>query len=192
MAFTHQQTQRISATGRRIPRYHKECTLGAGRRQRRSKQHLQRWESAVLHHRRRRHLTPDQFRALMTLPSWLNRGNGRCDPAHQTIAARADVCVRTVQRAFAIAKRFGLIGWDQRAARVGDETVQITNQYVLFPGLAEPADAPAIEAPPRPEQRSTEDIKSISGCSDSLSPLERALAALGRAIEKKVAKTIQN
>lgn len=177
-------------TGRHAPRFHKECVLNGGRRLRRARRQITRWEDAVSHHRRRGHLTEAQLKVMLELPGWFNRESGQCDPSHETIAARADVCVKTVQRALAAAKRLGLIGWDQRAIRLPGETIQITNQYVLFPGMASDAVAPAIDAPPH-EQPFTGDIKSISGCSDSLSPLERALASLGRAIVAKEGSTIR-
>lgn len=127
----------------------------------------------------------------MELPGWLNRQNGRCDPSHDTIAGKAGVCVRTVQRALAVGKRLGLVGWDQRAVRLPGETIQITNQYQLFPGMASDVDAPAVDARPQ-EQRSTDINKSITGYSDFRSRLELALASLGRAIAQKEAQTNQN
>lgn len=186
-----EQDQLQTEPRRHAPRYHRACVLNGGRRLQRARRQIVRWEDAVLFHRRRGRLTEAQFQAIMEMPGWLNRKTGRLDPSHETIAAKARVCVKTVQRALAAAKRLGLIGWDQRAIRLPGETIQITNQYQLFPGMASEAEAPKVDAPPL-EQRSTEVNKSISGCSDSPSRLDLALASLGRAIRAKEAQTIQN
>lgn len=176
----------MSAT--QIPRFHKACVFNAGRRIARTRGHLATFERAALFHKKAGHLTEGQFQVVMELPGWLNLRGGRCDPSHRTIGNKANVKVKTVQRALGTAKRLGLIGWDQRARRIGGETIQITNQYQILPGLAAATEAPAVSACP-PEQPITEDIKSISCCSDSVSPLERALAALGRAIAQKDVST---
>lgn len=168
------------------PRFHKQCTLTTGRRAPRSRRQILTFERAALAHRRAGRLSADHFQALMALPTWLNLRGGRCDPSHATIAARAGVCVKTVQRALAAAKRIGLVTWDQRATRRDGETVQITNQYVLLPGLASPTDAPPVDRPPQ-QQPITDIRESRICCSDSSSPLERALASLGRAIAQKEA-----
>lgn len=168
------------------PRFHKQCTLTTGRRAPRSRRQIRTFERAALAHHRAGRLTDDRFQALMVLPSWLNLRGGRCDPSHATIAAKANTCPRTVQRALEDARRLGLVTWDQRATRRDGETVQITNQYVLLPGLAAPTDAPPVDRPPQ-EQPRTDISKSESGCSDSVSPLERALASLGRAVAAKEA-----
>lgn len=172
--------RRDPVTGRRARRYHKACKLNGGRRVPRTRRQIEVWRKAVMLHYRRGELTDARLLVILAVPDWLNRENGRCDPSHDTIADRVGVTVRTVQRALADATRLRLIDWDQRAIRFPGETVQITNQYRIFPGLAAATDAPAIEAPPCREQSDNkkEGFLTKSGCSDSTNSLEKALAAL--------------
>jgi helix-turn-helix protein len=161
-------------------RFHKECVFGPGRRERRSKRQAATYAEAIKRHTARGKLTVCWAFVLYALPSWFNWKDGRCDPSHETIADKVDLSVKTVQRALAMAKRLGLIGWDQRKVETkGDGTCQVTNQYRILPGLAEPTEAPKVDQPSR-ERRSIRLKDSESGYSDSPGPLERALAGLAR------------
>jgi hypothetical protein len=162
-------------------RFHKECVFGPGRPEKRTKRQVATYAEAIKRHTARGNLTVCWAFVLYALPSWFNWKDGRCDPSHETIADQVDLSVKTVQRAFAMAKRLGLIGWDQRKVETkGGEICQVTNQYRILPGLAEPTDAPKV-APPSRERPSIRIKESESGCSDSTNPIEKALAALAAA-----------
>ena len=60
--------------------------------------------------------------------------DGRLDPSHETLAARAGMHVATVQRALAQLKAFGFLDWTRRLVRgasTGWRCEQTSNAYVL-------------------------------------------------------------
>ena len=64
--------------------------------------------------------------------------DGRCDPAHATLAADAGCCDRTVRRATSVMRDLGLLRWQTRLVRVGWRAEQTSNAYELVPTLAAP------------------------------------------------------
>jgi hypothetical protein len=177
--------RRDPITDRPIPRYHKACVLDGGRRMPRTKRQMKVWHCMVMLAYRLGKLTETRLRVILALPEWLNWKTGRCDPAHATIAEKVGCKPRTVQRALADARRLDLIDWDQRAVTFKPidrpkDTVQITNQYQVFPGLAADAEAPAIDTPPCHEQSVSkkERVSYDTRCSDSPSLVDRALASM--------------
>jgi hypothetical protein len=164
-------------------RYHRACKWSDGARLRRDSRQMDFWQRRVMQLEATGRLTPDRAAAIRTLRVFFNRGTGRCDPSHESIATLTGLSVKTVQRALADARTWRLIDWDQRATWRDGEGTQITNQYRLLPGMAAAQDAPAIEAPAS-KPGHTESIKiNPLGSSDSVSPLDRALASLGAAIK---------
>jgi hypothetical protein len=164
-------------------RYRRACKWHLGMRVLRSQSQLDLWHRRVLWLERTGRLSRAEARALWAARNFFNRRTGQCDPSHDAIAKKAAVCARTVQRALAKGKQYGVIAWDQRAIWLDGEGAQITNQYRLLPGVAAPTKAPAIDAPPEeaapPEQsRTVKNQINPLGSSDSLRPLERALASL--------------
>jgi Helix-turn-helix domain len=67
---------------------------------------------------------------LSTLASYRSAG-GLCFPSHATLAERAKVCVRTVQRALAAARDLGLVSWAERRIRSGWRWLRTSNSYRL-------------------------------------------------------------
>lgn len=65
--------------------------------------------------------------------------DGRCDPAHDTLAADAGCSARTVRRATASMRTLGLLRWQTRLVRTGWRTEQTSNAYELVPTAAPPA-----------------------------------------------------
>ena len=61
--------------------------------------------------------------------------DGRCDPSHDTLAADANVSVRTVQRATDTMRGLGLLRWQRRLVRTGWRAEQTSNAYELVPTL---------------------------------------------------------
>jgi DNA-binding transcriptional MocR family regulator len=52
-------------------------------------------------------------------------------PSHQTLADRANCCVRTVQRALEAARDLGLVTWVERRVRAGWRWLRTSNRYTL-------------------------------------------------------------
>jgi|SRR5579863_5753816 len=64
--------------------------------------------------------------------------DGRCDPAHATLAAVAGCCDRTVRRAAVAMRDLGLLRWQTRLIRAGWRAEQTSNAYELVPTIAAP------------------------------------------------------
>jgi hypothetical protein len=60
--------------------------------------------------------------------------DGRCDPAHKTLAAEAGCSTKTVERAMQRFKALGLVLWQHRIGRDGWRVYQRSNAYLLCPG----------------------------------------------------------
>jgi hypothetical protein len=56
---------------------------------------------------------------------------GQCFPSHETIAAKADCSVSTVQRALKWARENGLIFWSHGLVRRGWRVLRTSNRYVF-------------------------------------------------------------
>jgi hypothetical protein len=52
-------------------------------------------------------------------------------PSHETLADRANCCVRTVQRALEAARDLGLVTWVERRVRAGWRWLRTSNRYTL-------------------------------------------------------------
>ena len=70
--------------------------------------------------------------------------DGRCDPAHATLAEDAGCCDRTVRRATASMRDLGLLRWQTRLVRAGWRAEQTSNAYELVPTLAAPPVLPRV------------------------------------------------
>jgi len=64
--------------------------------------------------------------------------DGRCDPAHATLAEDAGCCDRTVRRATATMRDLGLVRWTTRLVRADWRAEQTSNAYELMPSAAAP------------------------------------------------------
>ncbi len=58
--------------------------------------------------------------------------DGRCDPAHDTIAADVGCSSRTVRTALAALFGLGMVKWINRLVRVGQRVQQTSNAYTLI------------------------------------------------------------
>jgi hypothetical protein len=72
--------------------------------------------------------------------------DGRCEPSHDTLAADAGCCPRTVRTALAALFELGMLKWINRLIRVGSRTEQTSNAYTLIV-------APVVAFIPRPRRR---------------------------------------
>lgn len=88
------------------------------------------WFSRLKREREARNLTPAQYLVLCELGRF-----GRCRfgivPSHATLAARARVCIRTVQRALDKARELGLLTWCERRIKAAWRLLKTSNRYAL-------------------------------------------------------------
>jgi hypothetical protein len=89
------------------------------------------WETQVWCDYREHNLTPLYRDVLLRLPNFRGRG-GLIFPSHESLAAKARCCVRTVQRALNAAAGLGLLTWRERRKRVGAGTERTSNLYTLI------------------------------------------------------------
>jgi hypothetical protein len=57
--------------------------------------------------------------------------DGHLDPSHETLAARALVCVETVRRALCQLRDLGFVVWQRRLVRTSWRCEQTSNAYAL-------------------------------------------------------------
>lgn len=112
--------------------YHAGSLFGAGPRRPLDREQRARFRYLLNMHRRARHLTPLAEIVGNALVKRLST-DGQCDPAHDTIAADAGCCARTVRRALEALKALGLVVWQRRLVRVSWRAAQTSNAYVLVP-----------------------------------------------------------
>jgi Helix-turn-helix domain len=135
---------------------------------------------------------------------FLNHRTGRLDPSYAAIAAKAGVCVRTVASALARLRELGILNWVRRCAESWQDgrfvLAQETNAYAVLPesqwrGYRAPPEPPApwpgTWGDPAPMLPSLLAQAALEGDlagkvqvleANAMTPLERALASLGRAL----------
>jgi hypothetical protein len=103
------------------------------------------WTTRIWLEYRAGNLTRTYRDVLLTLHTYRSTG-GACWPSHETLAARARCCAKTVQRALAQAQGLGLVSWAERRVRAGWRWLRTSNLYrfvmpaeVVRPGLRAPA-----------------------------------------------------
>lgn len=151
---------------------------------------------------------PTALKVLETLLfDFLNFRTGQLDPAQETIAKRANLCVRSVRSGLKRLRELGILTWLRRCAerRDADRYVlaQLSNAYAVLPsshwrGYTEPPAPPAVHpdtwgaCPPLPgvidqaiiDRKHGGTLRSMVSVldSDPRDELARALANLGRAV----------
>jgi Helix-turn-helix domain len=88
------------------------------------------WPNRVWREFRVANLTRTYRDVLLTLATFRGHG-GLCVPSHETLAARAGCCVRTVRRALVQARQLGLVDWCERRVRAGWRWLRTSNSYRL-------------------------------------------------------------
>jgi DNA-binding transcriptional MocR family regulator len=88
------------------------------------------WTTRVWREFRVGNLTRAMRDSLLTLATYRGAG-GLCMPSHATLADRARVCVRTVQRAIEQARDLGLVVATERRVRRGWRWLRTSNSYRL-------------------------------------------------------------
>lgn len=111
--------------------WHRGSLFGAGPRRPLDRNQRARFRYLLDAHRRGGRLTPN---AMLVGAALLRRlgEDGRCDPAHATLASDAGCGERTVRRALAVMRGLGLVFWQMRLVRAGWRAEQTSNAYGLL------------------------------------------------------------
>lgn len=120
--------------------WHRNSEFGPGPRVPLCRERRAQWRARLDLHRRAGRVTALHAEVGRALLRRLAE-DGRCDPAHDTLAADAGCSTRTVRRALAALAGCGLVRWVQRLVRDGWRAAQTSNAYALAVG--EPAPLPA-------------------------------------------------
>lgn len=116
--------------------------------------------------------------------------DGRLDPSHATIAARASVSVATVIRALAQLRAFGFVTWVRRLVRTTWRCEQTSSAYVLgLPAAASLFDASSLFST-RLTTRSICKSQSEMPIASDLAAAQAALERRRRVIEGRLRVTI--
>ena len=119
-------------------RWHAGSVFGAGPRRPLDREQRARFRALIALNRRPGRLTIAAAQVGRVLVEMLGQ-DGRLDPCHATIAARAAISVATVIRALAQLRAFGFVTWVRRLVRTAWRAEQTSSAYAL-----------ALPAPPAP------------------------------------------
>lgn len=122
---------------------------------------------------------------LLCLPKFRGRG-GLIFPSHESLAAKAKCCVRTVQRALASAADLGLLTWRERRKRVGLGTERTSNLYTLIvknPGKPPTGQGVRVASQENPFFLTA--APELPGAAESRAALARIAAERGRKIAQQ-------
>ncbi len=111
-------------------RWHAGSIFGAGPRIPLDREQRARFRALLLLNRRPGRLTLSASVIGRILLDTLSE-DGRLDPSHATIAARARVSIATVIRALAQLRAFGFVSWVRRLVRTAWRAEQTSSAYVL-------------------------------------------------------------
>jgi hypothetical protein len=159
-----------------------------------------------------RHRQPGQHRGPITraflevlealLWGFHNSRDGRCFPGYEAIAAKAECARSTVAEALKVLERAGVLTWQNRIARASVRqrdlfgrwstrwtVIRTSNAYVFRDPMRLPEGVPAAQSESRTRTQNQEILTVLPTvlvpARDPDSPLERALARFGAAIEAK-------
>jgi len=149
-------------------------------------------------------LTRATIQVLEALLGFLNRTDGRCFPAYESIAAAAGCARSTVARAIKELEAAGILTWANRLLRVTATGLDLLGQVVTrsklirtsnaysFTDPAPPPKPPKPPAPAKSENRTTTPLFNIldkaARPESRPSALEAALGRLGTNIAAKLAR----
>jgi hypothetical protein len=115
--------------------WHRGSIFGEGPRIPRDREQRAVWKARLGLFRRAGRLTALHVEVGLALLRRLGT-DGRCEPAHDTLARDAGCGVRTVQRALAALRDCGLAYWVNRLVRAAWRAEQTSNAYILTLGPA--------------------------------------------------------
>src|SRR3954453_7348819 len=110
--------------------WHRDSVFGDGPRRPLDREQRARFRYLLNAHRRAHRLTPLTEIVGNALVRRLGV-DGQLDPSHDTLAADAGCCSRTVRRVLAAMRALGLVLWQCRLVRVGTRVIQTSNAYAL-------------------------------------------------------------
>lgn len=125
--------------------WHRAALFGPGPRRPLSRDERARFRYLLDAHRRAGRLTPNGALVGAALLRRLGE-DGRCDPAHATLAGDVGVCDRTVRRALVRLRTLGLVSWQMRLVRAGWRVEQTSNAYELTPNFVLPTAGQTVRA----------------------------------------------
>ena len=111
-------------------RWHSGSIFGSGPRIPLDREQRARYRALLLLNRRPGRLTLSASVIGRVLLDMLGE-DGRLDPSHATIAARARVSIATVVRSLAQLRAFGFVSWVRRLVRTAWRTEQTSSAYAL-------------------------------------------------------------
>ena len=128
-----------------------------------------------------------------------NSRTGCCFPSYETIAAKAECCRDTVYEALKVLELAGVLTWQHRIARIQVRerdlfgrwasrwrVIRTSNAYVFRDPQRRLEGVPASKSE-NPAGTLNQEIQSLTAApADPDSPLERALARFGTAIEERL------
>ena len=156
--------------------WHRGSVFGAGPRAPLDREGRARFRYLLNCHRRAHRLTPLAELVGAALLKHLSI-EGRCDPAHDCLAADVGCSDRTVRRSIVALRGLGLLAWQQRIIRDGWRVLQTSSAYVLSIAGTPPA-APIFTG--GQSGRETRQLDLIPLSTPPISRLEKALESLGR------------
>jgi hypothetical protein len=115
--------------------WHRGSEFGDGPRVPLDRERRAVWRARIELHRRAGRITDGESQVGLALLRRLGQ-DGRCDPAHQTLADDSGECVSTVKRALKAFLHIGMVSWIRRLVRDGWRAVQTSNAYLLTLGKA--------------------------------------------------------
>jgi len=171
--------------------WHRSSVFGPGPRRPLDREQRARFRYLLTAHRRARRISPLTEIVGNALVRRLGV-TGQCDPAHDTIAADAGCCARTVRRALTALKALGLVVWQCRLVRTGWRVAQTSNSYVLAIGATPPSITPNRPFPTA-GQSGRETLQSVfkpmpPASATEIAAAQSALADRRRAIEARLGK----
>lgn len=168
--------------------YHAGSLFGPGPRRPLDREQRARFRYLLSAHRRVRRLTPHAELVGNALVRRLS-ADGQCDPGHDTLAADAGCCTRTVRRCLDALRALGLVIWQRRIVRDGWRVAQTSSAYILAPSAV--ANPPEIRAPRCGghfgRQIFKQDISPVQQATPAeVAAAQRALAQRRTAIEQRL------
>jgi hypothetical protein len=117
--------------------WHRDSLFGPGPRRPLDREQRARFRFLLRAHARARRLSAKAEWVGAALLKRLGE-DGRCDPAHATLAVDAGCGARTVRRALVLMRMLGLLRWTTRLVRNGWRAEQTSNAYELVPEASVP------------------------------------------------------
>lgn len=162
--------------------WHRDSVFGVGIRVPMCRERRAVWRARLVMFRRARKITPLHEDIGLAMLRRLG-SDGRLDPSHQTLADDVGCDQRSVQRALAAFRTYGLVLWVRRLVRDGWRTAQSSNSYALAVGTLPAVPVPACDRQTGGQTLKTEIPPMPPASPGAIAAAQRALAERRHAIE---------